>query len=570
MSLTEVPTEEIQAEDAAPAAVPVAPSLGGGAAANDHKAVGSAYLGLALLFLLVGGVLALLMRAQLASPDSTVLTDQEYRSLFTFHGAFSVFLFLLPAWIGVATMVVPLQIGASRLAFPRLHTMTLWLTVVGGALITATPFIRGAKRIISGWALNRPIPEGANFRGDAVEFLVLGIAVVLAAAVAASANLVVTIIKLRAPGLTTRRMPLFTWSVLISGMVMLLALPVLIAAMGMLYVDHHYGAHLFSGFTGSGGGVAAMWQRMFWFGAYPMLWALVLPVLGLVSELIPVFVRRPIADRAKAMGALGAVGVLAFFGWGSEVVNLPRSRLFFAAGALVVLAPVASLFVNWLLTVREAAKEHGADELRGGLMSVPMMYVVGLLTVLAAGLGASAVSALAAGRSYHTDYWQVGQQHLMYFAPATLAIAAAAHFWGPKVWGRHLSPMMGKLEVLLLTGGAHLAFLPALVLGLQDMPIHTSSYRADDGWRAANLAMAAGAGVFALGALVFVLNVLVSVALRRGRAAAPDPWSGHTLEWTAPIPLPRHNFDRLPEVRSATPALDLRAAPTPDDEIVGA
>lgn len=563
VSITEVSTEEVEHRAPRREAAPVEPSLGGGAAANDHKVVGSAYLALALLFLVVGGVLALVMRAQLTSTDSSLLSDQEYRSLFTFHGTFSVFLFLLPAWIGVATLVVPLQIGAGRLAFPRLQTMTLWLTIVGGALITATPFIHGAKRIISGWALHRPIPEGAAFRGEAVEYLVLGIAVVLAAAVAASANLIVTIIKLRAPGLTARRMPLFSWSVLVSGMVLLLALPVLIAGMGMLYVDHHYGAQIFGGYTGSRGGSSPMWQRLFWFGAYPMLWALVLPVFGLVSEVIPVFAGRPIADRAKAMGAIGAVGVLAFFGWGSEVVNLPRSRLFFAAGALVVLAAAASVLVNWLLTLRAAAKERGVAGMREGLMATPMMYVVGILSVLAAGLGASAVSALAAGRSYHTDYWQVGQQHLMYFAPATLAIAAAAHFWGPKVWGRHLSPMMGKLEVLLLTGGAHLAFLPALVLGLQNMPIHTSTYNAGDGWRAANLVMSVGAGVFALGALVFVLNMLVSVGLRRGRPAPADPWSGHTLEWTAPTPLPRHNFDRVPEVRSATPALDLRTSAAP-------
>ncbi len=575
MSLTETPTEEIEGQAAAPEAEVVPPSLGGGAAANDHKAVGSAYLGFALLFLVVGGVLALLMRAQLTGPDGTLLSDQEYRSLFTFHGTFSVFLFLLPAWVGLATMVVPLQIGAGRLAFPRLQTMCLWLTVVGGGLITATPFVPGAKRIISGWALSQPIPGGANFRGDAVEYLVLGIAVVLAATVAAAANLVVTIVKLRAPGLTARRMPLFSWSALVSGFVLLLALPVLIALMGMLYVDHHYGAQLFSGFTGSRGGVPAMWSRLFWFGAYPMLWSFVILALGVGSDALPVFAGRPIADRVKAMAALGAVGVLAFFGWGSEVTDLPRSRLFFAAGALVVLAPAASVLVNWLLTLRAAAAERGRDEVRQGLTATPMLFVLGMLTVLAAGLGASAVSAAAAGRSYHTDYWQVGQQHLMYFAPATLAIAAAAHFWGPKVWGRHLSPMMGKLEVLLLTGGAHLAFLPALVLGLQNMPVQASAYDAGEGWQAMNLAMSAGAAVFALGALVFTLDVLVSVAMRKGRPADPDPWSGHTLEWTAPTPLPRHNFDRVPEVRSATPALDLRAAGTPGtpaaaEEVVGA
>lgn len=560
MSLTEVSTEEVEPHVAAPVAAPVVPSAGGGGAANDHKAVGGAYLGIALLFLVVGGVLALIMRAQLTSPDSTALTDQQYRSLFTFHGTFSVFLFLIPAWIGVATMVVPLQIGAGRLAFPRLQTMTLWLTVVGAGLVSATPFIQGAKRITTGWALDRPIPEGAAFRGKAIEYLLLGVVVILAAAVAASANLIVTIVKLRAPGLTARRMPLFSWSVLVSGAVLLLALPVLIAIMGMLFVDHHFGAQLFSGFTGSRGGNPEMWQRLFWFGAYPMLWALVLPVLGLASEVIPVFARRPIADRAKALGAMGAIGVLAFFGWGSEVTNLPRSRLFFAAGTLVVLLPVASVLVNWLLTLRAAAKERGAAELREGLASGPMLYVIGIVTVLAAGLAASAFSAIAAGRSYHANYWQIGQQHLMYFAPATLGIAAAAHFWGPKIWGRYLSPTAGKLEALLLAGGAHLAFLPALVLGLQHMPVETSAYTAGDGWQAANVVMTIGTAVFAFGTLVFILDLFFSVVLRRGPEAPADPWSGHTLEWTAPTPLPRHNFDRLPEVRSATPALDLHAA----------
>jgi cytochrome c oxidase subunit 1 len=283
------------------------------------------------------------------------------------------------------------------------------------------------------------------------------------------------------------------------------------------------------------------------------LFALLLPALGAASDIIPVFAKRPIADRSKAMPAMAAIGVLAFFGWGSEVANLEGAKLLFAAGALVVLAPVASLVVNWLLTLRGADPE----DLKAAMMSTPMMHVLGFVVVLAVGLAASAVSAIDATGDLHANYWHVGQQHLMFFAPGVIGFAAALHFWGPKWFGRHLSSGLGKLEVLLLTGGSLLAFLPALILGLQDMPIHTSVYASGDDWQAFNLIMGVGGAVLVLGVLAFVLNLLFSVALKRGKPAIADPWEGHTLEWAAPSPPPRHNFDRVPEVRSATPMLDL-------------
>jgi heme/copper-type cytochrome/quinol oxidase subunit 1 len=192
-----------------------------------------------------------------------------------------------------------------------------------------------------------------------------------------------------------------------------------------------------------------------------------------------------------------------------------------------------------------------------------MLHVAGTVSVLAAGLAASVPSALDASRDIHANYWQVGQQHLLFFAPATLAVVAAVHYWAPKLWGRGLSDKVGKLEVLLLAGGAHLSFLPALILGAQGMHVHLSSYPANDEWRLANLAMGLGSVVLTLGVLVFALNLLFSIVLRRGRVADADPWGGHTLEWTAPTPLPPHNFDRVPDVRSATPALDLRAGEAP-------
>jgi len=558
MALTETSPEDVAPEAPQEEPAPPVPSFGSGAAGNDHKPLGSAFLGVALLFLVVGGVLAVLMRAQLLGPDADLVSDRQYRSLFTFHGSYLVFLFLLPAWVGVATAVVPLQIGAARLAFPRLQTLAFWLTAVGGMLMSFAPFAGGARRITSGWALNSPVPEGAGFAGDAVEFLVLGIAVVLVAVVLAVANLLVTIVKFRAPGLTTRRLPVFSWSVLVGGSVLLLALPVLVGSLLLLYVDHHFGSDLFSGFTSSRGGNPLLWSRLFWFAAYPMLWALVILALGVASEIVATFSGRPLADRAKARAGLAAIGALAFLGWGSEVRNLRSGRYIFVIGALIVLAPVAGVLLNWLLTLRKAGEEQGVDAVRGRMMATPMLHVLGLLSVLAAGLGASAVSALdATGRS-HSNYWQVGQQHLMYFAPATLAIVAAAHYWAPKLWGRKLSDGLGRLELLLIVGGTHLAFLPALALGIQDMPRHTSAFDAGESWELANMAMGLGTAVLTLGVLVFVLNVLVSAVAKRGKAAPDDPWDGQTLEWTTTSPPPPYNFDSLPEVRSATPALDLR------------
>jgi cytochrome c oxidase subunit 1 len=541
-------------------------SLGSGAAGNDHKGIGAGFLAVAMVFLVVGGVLAALMRVQLTAADTDFANVRQYRQLFTYHGTVLVFLFLVPAWVGLATAIVPLQIGAARLAFPRLQSLALWLTVVGGAFVVASPWVRGGKRVVSGWTLSYPVPEGRGFRGDSVEFLVLGLAIVLGAAVLAVANLMTTIVKLRPEGMTTRRLPLFSWSVLVSGAVLLLALPVLIAGFLMIFVDHHYGGHLFNGLTSSRGGNPLAWPRLFWFGAYPMLWGLLLPALGVVSEVVPVFARHRIADRHRAMTAMAAIGILAFAGWGSEVRNLKDARPLFVLGALAVLAPAASLMVNWLLTLREGAREvqevheDGVERLRSSFSANPMLLCLGLLPVLGLGLAAGAVSALGATTRFHSNYWQVGQQHLLYFVPATIGVVAAVHYWAPKLWARHLSAPAGKLELLLIVGGSLLGFTCALILGLQDMTIHTVTYTSSDNWQLANIGVSLGTAGVVAGVLVFLLDLLVSVVARQGRLAEDDPWGGHTLEWAAATPPPHHNFDRLPEIRSDTPVLDLRQA----------
>ena len=556
MTVTDTPPEALEAPDAeepeeSPAVVTPWPP------ATDHKVVGTVFVVVGLLFLVASGVIALVMRAQLSGPDLEVVGRTTYGELFTLHGVLAVFGFLAPAWVGVATAVVPLQIGASRLAFPRLQALCLWLVVGGGTMMATSPFVKGGD-VVSGWSLSSPIPEGAAFRGNGPNLLILGLGVVAIALVLASANLVVTVVKLRAPGLTLRRTPLFSWSVLVSGAVLLLALPVLVAALGMLFVDRHYGGHIFRGFTGSLGGSPQLWPRLFWFAAYPLLWALLLPALGTVSEIVPVFARRRLFSHQRAAAALGAVGVLAFAGWGSETPGLSRARLIFGAGALLVLLPVASLVLNWLATLVTGRSQARANPRAMG--AAPMLVALGVVTLLAAGLAGGAVAAVTTGTSSHRNYWQVATQHTLFFGAGTLGLVAALAYWGPKLWGRHLSDKGGRLAAVLLIGGMHLAFLPMFVLGIQDMQVHSVTYDSGDGFTAANVVATVGAAVTVLGVLVLALDLLVSVVGGKGRRAEDDPWEGHTLEWATSSPPPSHNFERLPEIRSEAPLLDVRTA----------
>ena len=525
---------------------------------TDHKYVGSLFVAAAVVFLVVGAVLALIMRAQLATPEADIVGDRTYRQLFTMHGVFSVFLFLLPVWLGLGSAVVPLQVGAARLAFPRLHAMAFWLFLAGAVMVAAGPT---QSDVFHGWSFSDPIPVLLGLPGQGPDLVLLGLSLVCLAAVLVIVNVLVTILQLRAPGLTLRRVPVFSWSIMVSGAVLLLALPVLIGAFSMLFVDRHYGTSLFSGFTGSRGGNPLMWPRLFWFGAYPMLWALLIPALGAVSEIVATFAGRRLFSRDRASVALVATGVLSFAGWGTEVPTLDRARVLWILGGLAVLAPVASLVLNWLLTLRAGGAEGSRDAVRRRFSSTPMLWALGMLPVLGLGLAASVVSAIDAGRDAHVNYWQTGQQHALFFGAAMIGAVAALSFWGPKLWGRRLSDALSKLEILAVVGGTLLTVLGMLLLGIQDMLVHTATFDSGDDWELGNLAVSAGAAIVGVGLLLLVLDLAGSVLARRGKAAGADPWGGQTLEWGTTSPPPPHNFDALPEIRSDTPLLDLRTAP---------
>ncbi len=524
---------------------------------TDHKSVGTLCLVVAFVFLLTGGVLAAAMRTQLAQPDLAVLARKPYLQLLTFHGTFSFFLFLLPAWIGIAFAIVPLQIGAPRLAFARLAAFTAWLFVAAGAFLILSAFVH-AGASANGWSMDNPLPiHGVG--GRAVDVWILGVGLAAVATVLGSVNLLTTVLRMRAPGLTLARLPMFSWSVFVSAAVFLLAVPVLLAGLVVLYVDHHMGAHVLDPRRG---GNPLVWQVLFAFFAYPAMWATVFPALGVVSEIVPVSARAALFQRKQVAFGLAGAGTLAFFGWGSELAgNKPIPQILFSVTAILILGPIALTMLSWLGTI--------ALQRRAPRFHAPMVQSIGLLTCLGLALPALAVMyAMGQGGAGHQSQWWVGAWHQLLVGVSTFGIICALYYWAPKLWGRHLNAGVGGLHLLAIVGGVDLAFIPLLIVGAQGMHRRATTYGADS-WGPANLISTIGAYLLAAGVALFVLNLVVSVVLRRGRLATDDPWEGDTLEWATSSPPPLHNFDSLPEVRSSRPVHDIRMAAAADAATAG-
>jgi cytochrome c oxidase subunit 1 len=523
---------------------------------TDHKLIGRLHLAVALGFLLAGGVIALILRTQLAAPDLDVVSNVNYTRLLTLHGTYTVFLFLLPAWMGLAMVLVPLQIGATRLAFPRLAPLALGLFVAGGGMAIGAPLVKG-RELGSGWTLGSLAARRASAPGDGPEWLMLGLILVGIAVILAAVNIATTVALLRAPGLTVRRVPVFSFSMFVSSSMLLLATPVLIVGLGLLMADHHYGGHVFDA---TRGGNPLVWARLFWFFAYPAQWALLLPALGVVGEVVPVFTRARLggnpAGHRVATGAMTAIAALAFIGWGSQLPGDPSlPKWFFSATSLVVLGPALVVVAVSLASLRGARPQLGA----------PLLWALGIASVVLVGLPGAAVAAVApTSRVGNGTYWTVAVQHYLFFGAATIGVLGAAVYWAPKLWGRLVPNGAAGAGAAGVVLGAHVTFLPMYVLGAQGMARHTPRYPGHDSWRAANVVATSGGFLIGLG-LVVVLAALAAAALRRRSAssdAAADPWRGHTLEWYASSPPPPHNFDALPEVRSERPLLDLVDAGT--------
>ena len=515
-----------------------------GAGTADHKRLGLVFLAAATLFLVLGVVIGELLQGQLAAPGTNVV-GSRYGELFSVHATATAVLFLGPFWIGLATYLVPLQIGASRLALPRLHAFATWLYVVGGSVFLISYL--GGTPSTGGITLSQPLAAVKGLtRADvtATSLWVGGLFLVGLATVLASGDLIVTILRMRTEGMTLTRVPLFSWASFATSAVVVLATPVFLGGLALLYLDQRYGGSFFSGSNRAG---AAVWRHTLWLFGRPEAFVLLLPGLGAGGDIVATHFRRPLVDLRAARAALTAFAALSFTVWatspgrGAGAVVLPTSTWLTA----LVAAPVAISVLLWLASARGAPPRF----------HISLAYVFGAVLLLALGAGAATVA--PAERIRGGTAWSTGNLHVLLFGPPTLLAFGAVYHWGPKLFGRLMSTALGALQLVLLLAGFALTGVAEYVLGYRGMAWHVDTYT-DHGLRWLHRLAAAGGGMVLLGVLVFVVSVLAAT-LRRHDAPG-DPYGGLTLEWATTSPPPSHNFDNVPEVRSAAPLADVRAA----------
>jgi cytochrome c oxidase subunit I len=529
----------------------------------DHKRIGVLYLWTALSFFLIGGCEALLVRLQLAVPRAHLLSPDAFNQIFTMHGTTMIFLVVMPALTGFANYLVPLMIGARDMAFPRLNAMAFWLFPLGGLLLHFSWLAGGAPNV--GWFSYAPLSErpftGVDHGADywAISLVVLG-----ASTVAAAINLIATIVALRTPGMTIRRVPLFVWMVLVNSVLTIFALPALTASCVLLLVDRLLSAQLF---LPSAGGSAIMWQHYFWSFGHPEVYIMVLPAFGMISEVVPVFARKPIFGYAFVAGSTVAIAVLSFGVWAHHMFAVGMGRVAdaaFAASSLLIAVPTGIKIFSWVATMWGGAIR----------LTTAMLFAVAFLVQFVIG-GLSGVTFAVVPIDWQmTDtYYVVAHFHYVLFGGTAFGVMAAVYYWFPKMSGRLLDERWGRAHFWLMVIGFNLTFFVQHFLGLLGMPRRVYTYPDVPHWAALNMASTIGA--FILGASSLVLLANVARSLHAGAIAGDNPWNAWTLEWAAASP-PRHdNFDALPPVSSRRPLWDLahpaaRDAPVGPDDPPGA
>lgn len=505
----------------------------------DHKRLGLLFLGAALLFLLVGGVLGVALRGELAE-DGNQLLGNEYFRIFSMHATVTPLLFLAPIWIGLATYVVPLQLGASRLALPRLHAFSFWLYLLGGALVVAS-YVAGPQAGL-GLSTANPIiaPEGGG--ETEVVLWIAGLVLVALATFLASLDLVVTVVTQRTEGMTFARVPLFSTAIFATSVVALLATPVFVAGLALLYIDQHYGGAFFAADNPGG---RAVWQHTLWLFGRPDVYLLLLPGLGAACDIVATHARKPLLSNAAARAALGLFAALSLAAWGAgtkvaDAVVLPT----YSPATALAAAPVGLLALLWLGSLAKGSPRF----------HVSLAFVAGFLGLV--GFGAINAVVAAFAEVDGGTAWTVAHVHMVAFGAPTLLAVGAVYHWAPKLFGRDLSAGLGGLVFLALFGGFFLNGLGTYLLGYDGAAAHVTEYADTTQLNYSRLA-AAGGIVVALGAVLFVADVARAWAGRRATVAAADFDDGLTLEWAAASPPPPGNFEAVPEVRSAYPLYDL-------------
>ena len=524
----------------------------------DHKRLGLMYIISALIFLVVAGLMASVMRMQLAFPNNHVVGPDTFNRLFTMHGTTMVFLVGMPMVAGFSNYLVPLMIGARDMAFPRLNAFGFWIFLFGGLLLYFS-YIGGGGLSGSGsapdvgWFAYTPLSGRTFSRGSSTDYWALGVLVSGFGSIASAINVIATTISLRCPGMTLGRMPTFVWVMLVDSWIILIALPPLSAGQIMLLLDRYLGANFFNT---QAGGSAVLWQHIFWIFGHPEVYILIFPAFAILSEVIPVFSRKPLFGRPAMVGAVVAIGFISLGVWAHHMFAVGMtawSNTFFAASSMLVGVPTGIKIFNWTATM------YGG-KLR---LLTPLLFCCAfLLQFLVAGLTGIMLAVAPFDWQLHDSYFVVGHFHFTLIGGLVMGLFAGLYYWFPKVSGRMYNEKLGRWHFWLFVIGFNMTFIPMHFLGFLGMPRRIYTYAPGRGWEFWNLIASIGVIFQAAGILCFVWNVIHSAI--KGPPAGDDPWDGWTLEWATTSPPPEYNFEKLPVVRSSRPLWDLKHPQDPD------
>ena len=511
---------------------------------TDHKKIGIMYLVLTFVFFCMGGVEALMMRLQLSVPNNTLLTSEHYNELLTLHGTTMIFLFVVPVMAGFGNYFLPLMIGARDMAFPRLNALSFWLLLLGGIVFYTTLFFHPPN---AGWWSYPPLSESLyspNGGQDAWIFLIhiTGISSLLGAI-----NFYATIVNMRAPGMSWGRLPLFVWGLLVYALLLIIALPVVAAAVTMLLTDRHFGTHFFDP---TSHGSPILWQHLFWFFGHPEVYIMILPGFGIISEVIPVFSRKPIFGYKAIAASTAVIAFLATLVWAHHMFASPVPIVvlgFFMLSSFLIGIPTGVKIFNWIATLW-----------RGSIvMTTALWFAIGFIAIFTiGGITGIFLAVFPVDWQLNDTYFVVAHFHYVLMGGSVFTVFSGIYYWFPKMTGRMLDERAGKWSFWTMFIGFNATFFVQHALGLSGMPRRIYTYQPGLGWSTYNLISTIGAFILGVGVLITILNVARS--LKHGKIAGPDPWKGNTLEWFTTSPPPVNNFDAIPRVRSVEPMRDIR------------
>jgi cytochrome c oxidase subunit I len=509
---------------------------------TDHKVIGHLYLITSFVFFLLGGVMAVVIRAELGEPGLQLVSREQYNQLFTIHGTVMLLLFATPLFVGFANVIMPLQIGSPDVAFPRMNMLSYWLFLFGG-LIVFMSFITPGGAASFGWTAYTPLSLDQYSPDLGGDLWVMGLTLSGFGTILGGVNFITTIIGMRAPGMTMFRLPIFTWNVLLTSILVLLAFPILAAALLVLMSDRKFGSHVFDPATGG----AMLWQHLFWFFGHPEVYIIALPFFGIITEVIPVFSRKPLFGYIGMVGATIAIAGLSMAVWAHHMFPTGQVLLpFFALMTYLIAVPTGVKFFNWIGTMW-----------RGQIsFESPMLFCLGfLVTFLFGGLTGIILASPPLDFQVHDSYFVVAHFHYVVFGTVVFAMFAGFYFWWPKMTGKLLNDRLGKIHFWTLFIGFHTTFLVQHWLGAEGMPRRYADYPRE--FVALNRVSTAGAFLLAASTLFFIYNVY-RTHRHAPRVETDDPWGyGNSLEWATSCPPPRHNFAAIPRIRSERPAFDL-------------